>query len=234
MRKRPPPGNVIRPPSGRTRFKFEFISSKDETVIQAGKWHARLQAILFDRDPTIRHYRSYPLFIPYKDEKGIEKQYVPNFQVCRTDGSIEIHEITSTKQRKKESEKLREKAIERYCQSQGWRYVIHTELTTPDATMAVNLYSLSGYAARAYCENQVRVALLEDLELGKKLRIREVAVQLAEAFQITRGCVVATICWMIWNCELNTNMSILLFIAGEINKDAVIWRNGDQNEPKTS
>jgi hypothetical protein len=231
MRRRPPPGNVIRSPSGKTRFKFEFFSGKDGSIVQAGKWPVRIQALLFEQDPTVRCYRSYPLTITYKNAKGIEKQHVPDFEVQRVDGSIEIHDMTSIKQRK--SEEFRERAIERFCQNKGWVYVVHTELSLPDATTATNLYTLLGYASYAYCEDQIRKTVLEDMELDKKVKIHAIATQLAKDLGVLPGTVVGTVCWMIWNHELNTNLTKLLFVNGEVNKDAVIWRTGDQNEQAT-
>ncbi len=230
MRTKPPPGNVVRSRTSRKNFKFDFLSGKDEAFVQAGKWLVRLLALLFERDKTVKRYRSYPLIIIYKDAKGVDKQHIPHYEVERIDGSIEIHDVISSKQREQKSKQLRERAVEHYCHNMGWKYVIHTEITLPDATTAVNLYTLYGYAATIYCEDEVWKALLEDLEIGHKVKIHEISASIASDFGIPRGSVVATICWMIWNGELNTNMSVLLFIEGEVNKAAIAWRTGDQNE----
>ncbi len=232
MRKRPPPGNVRRTLSLGTNFRTESISSKDESVIQAESYLERIGGVMFDRDPTVRRYCSQPVIIPYKDAKGIQRNYVPDYKVERIDGSIEIHEITLSGRRKKESAKLREEAAVLYCQERGWKYIVHTEQTLPNPTEAVNLYSLYGYSARCFCENEVRNILLRDLETGKKWRIKDIAKQLAKKPGISRGYIVATICWMAWHYELEITMSTLIFIAGEPNPESFVWRKeGAQNEP---
>ena len=233
MRKLPPPGNVRRTRSLGTNIRSECISGKDESVIQVESFLERILALIFDRDPTVKRYRSQPIFIPYKDAKGVQRNYPPDFEVERIDGSIEIHEVALSKRREKESAKLREEAAIRYCQEQGWKYCAHTEQTLPNPTEATNLYSLYGYSARCFCEDEIRGILLRDLEIGKKWRITDIAEQLAKNLGISRGYVVATICWMVWHSELEINMSTLIFVSGEPNRESSIWRKkGAQNEPQ--
>jgi hypothetical protein len=223
MRKRPPKNNVRRVHPFGNNTRFEFIT-KDGAVAQAESFGERIEALTFERDKTVLRYGSQPLLIPYDPENEAGRKYPPDFLVERVDGAIEIYEVTLSSRRKKESAQLREAAATRYCQERGWKYFVDTEKTLPDSTEANNLYMLYGFSARAFCKQQVREILLRDLELGKKWRITAVVEQLAKNIGIHKGCVVSTILWMIWHCELETDMSMLLVIEGEPNKKAMIWR----------
>ena len=224
MRKRPPPHNMKRVRSFGTNFRYEFLS-KHCSVVQSKSFMAHIPALLCERDKEVVRYTSLPIVISYKTPDGVEKSHIPDLQVHKIDGTIEIHDVTLSKRRKKEAIRHREAAVLRYCEARGWRYFVDTEETLPGPTETANLYMLYGFAAQAYCNQKVREILLSDLEIGTNWRICVLTKQASENLGISRGEIMATVFWMIWFKELETDMSVLLVIAGQPNRKAIVWRS---------
>lgn len=64
--------------------------------------------------------------IPYHDESGFVRMAVPDFKVMMADGSTKIIEVGVSIKTMRERKPLRTKAVEDYCQAQGWELVYYT------------------------------------------------------------------------------------------------------------
>src|SRR5437016_11518880 len=98
LKRRPPQDNVRRVAAIEKNSRYSITNKNGETV-QCESHAERKQALRFDRDPQVKNYRSQPLRISFVDEYQRPHTYVPDFQVWKWDGSVEIHEITRSERR---------------------------------------------------------------------------------------------------------------------------------------
>jgi len=133
LKRKPPTGNVRRVAPIGNNLRYSITSKADETI-QCESFQERKVTLLFDRDPTIQEYRSQPERFTFTDSQGKSHTYTPDFIVWKTTGEVEIHEVTLISRQERFSIQEREKAARKICQERGWRYVVHTEATLPQAT----------------------------------------------------------------------------------------------------
>src|SRR2546421_4330768 len=158
LKGKPPAGNIRRVAPIGNNLRYAITSKADETV-QCESFQERKLTLLFDRDPTIQEYRSQPLQFTFTDTQKKTHTYVPDFMVWKTTGEVEIHEVTLTSRQEKMSIEAREKAAREICQMEGWRYVVHTEATLPQATEEANLLALYRYRPTIYANAAVTAAV---------------------------------------------------------------------------
>jgi hypothetical protein len=93
FKRKPPPGNVRRVISLGRNVRG-VTTNKRGGLVQFESELERKLILLLERDPTVHDYRSQPETFHFEDEAGRQRRYTPDFQVWRTDGSIEWHEVT--------------------------------------------------------------------------------------------------------------------------------------------
>ena len=101
-------------------------------------------------DPTVTDYGSQPEIFNFVDEAGHKRNYTPDFIVWRTNGEVEIHEITRSERRDAQSARQREKAARLVCESRGWSYHVHVKSDLPSKTKTANLLILHAYRPTIY------------------------------------------------------------------------------------
>lgn len=223
MKRRPPPGNV----------RWARTSGINQPGIVISKWGRIVQyesqaeqshLLRLDRDPTVKEYTSQPEVITYLDRwDDTIKQYVPDFRVLRVDGTVELHTVTTQAQRKADSIKEREAAIERYCRERSWRYVVFDERTLPGPAERANLLALVCYRPSVYADSAVEAAAENTLVAGERRAFRELAADIESELMLAPAHVVAALGHLLWHGKLGTDLQTLLIDDATITRDAIVW-----------
>lgn len=161
LKRKPPPGNVRRVRSNGQNLRYTLTNKAGE-IIQCESHQERKLALLLERDPQVTNYRSQPEVLSWYDVQGKAHSYVPDFQVWRRDGTVELHEVTLTE--RYEKNEARQKAAMDICHGRGWTYIVHTEATLPDETEWHNLLTLYPYRAMCYRVEPQACAILTRLQ----------------------------------------------------------------------
>jgi TnsA-like endonuclease N terminal len=212
LKRKPPAGNIRRVAPISTNLRYAITSKADETV-QCESFQERKLTLLFDRDPTIQEYRSQPLQFTFTDTQKKTHTYVPDFMVWKTTGEIEIHEVTLTSRQEKISIQAREKAACEICQMEGWRYVVHTEATLPQATEEANLLALYRYRPTIYANAAVTAVVRARLGEGSSRGICLLIAEITQALSLPQPTVISALCHLLWHRMIDTDLtSRLLFV----------------------
>jgi hypothetical protein len=212
LKRKPPPGNVRRVAPIGKNLRYTITSKAHETV-QCESFQERKLTLLFERDPTVQEYRSQPERLAFTDAQGTSHTYVPDFVVWKTTGEVEMHEVTLTERLDRVSLQEREKAARAICQQRGWRYVVHTEQTLPQATEEANLLALYRYRPTIYYHPAVTAAVRERLGSGEPHEVRLLITELAQALSLPRPTVIAAICHLLWHRVIDADLEhTLLFV----------------------
>ena len=98
-------------------------------------------------------YCSQPETLAFVAADGRARHYTPDFQVWRTDGRIELHEVTVEARRQAQGvPPPREVAAQLVCQQRGWRYLVHTDQTLPRGYAYANLDIFSAFRVASYAD----------------------------------------------------------------------------------
>jgi hypothetical protein len=150
--------------------------------------------------------------------------YTPDFIVWRTDGTIEIHEVTRTERQDMPRIQLREEAARAICLDRGWQYIVHTEATLPGPTETANLLGLWVYRPTIYANPLVQAETARYLLETDGFSLNVLAAQLATAF--TGIAVEPTLLHMLWHNVLETDLKQLLWQNGELVMEQWVWWSG--------
>ncbi len=168
-------------------------------------------------------YRSQPIQFTFTDAQKKTHTYVPDFMVWKTTGEVEIHEVTLTARQDKESIQAREQAAREICQMEGWRYVIHTEATLPQATEEANLLALYRYRPTIYANTSVSSAVRARLLGGASREIGPLITEIAQVLPLPRPTVVSALCHLLWHQVIETDLtSRLLFVNAALAPDMIV------------
>jgi hypothetical protein len=212
LKRKPPSGNVRRVAPIGKNLRYTISSKANETV-QCESFQERKLTLLFDRDPSVQEYRSQPERLAFTDAQGTSHTYVPDFMVWKTTGEVEIHEVTLTSWQDRFSLVEREKAARAIWKPRGWRYVVHTELTLPQATEEANLLALYRYRPTIYHHRAVTAAVRERLASGEPKGLGLLITEIAQALSLPRPTVVAAICHLLWHQAIDADLQhTLLFV----------------------
>jgi len=212
LKRKPPADNIRRVAPIGNNLRYTIATKADQTV-QCESFQERKLTLLFDRDPTIQEYRSQPERFAFTDKEGHSHTYVPDFMVWRTTGEIEIHEVTLTERRARASIEAREEAAQSICEMRGWRYVVHTEATLPQATEEANLLALYRYRPTIYAHAAVTEAIRQRLREGEEQTARSLVAELACTLSLPLPRVTTAFCHLLWHQVLDTDLvSRLLFV----------------------
>jgi hypothetical protein len=206
FKRKPPSGNVRRvaPIGGNLRYT---VTGKTDQTVQCESFQERKLTLCFDRDPGIRTYTSQPERLTYLDAEGKTHTYTPDFMVWRVTGEIEIHEVTLTTRAAQRRMQERTAAAQAICKERGWRYIVHTEATLPQATEEANLLALARYRPTAYanldvaCEVQIRLA-----NASSPVLFHALLTEMTHALQLQEALVVSALCHLLWHGALETDL----------------------------
>lgn len=223
LKRKPPKGNVRRV-TFISRNSRGIVTNKAGNIVQYESWAERILLLRLDRDPDVENYTSQPERFEYIDDEGKRHTYVPDFKVQRSNGEVEIHEVTRSERRTRPDIQRREKAARKICQERGWRYIVHTEKTLPQPTEEANLLALYRYRSDAYANPDVARAAYERLEAaGRPIFLCALVTQIAGDLNLPEPTVVNALCHLIWHGKIETDLNKLLFIDGALVPNAVVW-----------
>ena len=118
----------------------------------------------------------------------------------------------------------REKAARSICQQRGWRYVVHTEATLPQATEEANLLALHRYRPSIYANVAVTSAIRQRLNRDERKNVYLLITELADVLSLPRPVVISALCHLIWHRVIDTDLtSHLLFVNAALAPDIQIW-----------
>ncbi len=225
LKRKPPAGNVRRVAPIDNNLRYAITSKADETV-QCESFQERKLTLLFDRDSSVQEYRSQPERFAWTSSQGIAHTYVPDFMVWKTTGEIEIHEVTLTERQDRFSIQEREKAAREICQQRGWRYVVHTAATLPQATEEANLLALYRYRPSIYANAAIAAAIRQRLNADERKAARILIAELAHALSLPAPTVISTLCHLLWHRVMDTDLtSRLLFVNAALAPYVQVWLN---------
>ena len=78
----------------------------------------------------------------------------------------------------------REKAARKICEARGWRYVVHTEATLPQATEEANLLALYRYRPSVYASAAVTAAIYQRLDGEKQQSVHTLIGELTQELSL--------------------------------------------------
>ena len=223
LKRRPPAHNTRRAKTNTKNVWGVMTNQKNETLqFESDKEKTLALTLLCNK--AVSEVISQPMRIPFTDGDGQSHTYTPDYLVRYLDGHTEIHEFSMTHARMRPEIRRREEAGRKYCEDQGWDYVIHTEQTLPSATKTANLKTLRRYGPSSYFDPAIANCILSLLADGARVPIDQLAWQVAEILNVPLPWVNSTIFHMLWHGQLSTDMEILLFIEGTPNPRARIWK----------
>jgi hypothetical protein len=209
LKRKPPEANVRRVRSNGQNLRYT-ITNKAGQIVQCESHQERKLALLLERDTQVMDYRSQPEILSWYDDQGKAHSYVPDFQVWRQDGRVELHEVTLTQRREKSG--ARQEAAMSICRARGWAYIVHTESTLPDETEWQNLLAVYPYRAESYRIEQQALAVLKWLQSD--------SMSWAD---LQKGCtrqdlpaLYSTTLHLLWHGYLSTNWKTSLFMNGSL------------------
>ncbi len=224
FKRKPPSGNVRRvaPIGGNLRYT---VTGKTDQTVQCESFQERKLTLCFDRDPGIRTYTSQPERLTYLDAEGKTHTYTPDFMVWRVTGEIEIHEVTLTTRAAERRLQERTAAAQAICKERGWRYIVHTEATLPQATEEANLLALARYRPTAYAnldvagEVQLRLA-----NASSPVLFHTLVTEMTHALQLQEALVVSALCHLLWHGALETDLCrYLIFQDATPRASLLVW-----------
>ena len=222
--KRKPPDKNVRCVASIGSNSRSTVRNKKGRTIQCESFSGERKLTLgFDRDPTVRDYKSQPIRIPYEDSEGKKHTYVPDFMVWKVSGSIEIHEVTRSERRLLPNAQRREKAAREHCAEKGWSYVVHTEDSLPDDTETANLLELYMFRPTVYFRPDVAAAVREKLNNGKRIPLPCLIQEISQELGLPIGVVSPGLYHLLWQGKIETDLRSLIFIDGAPLSHALVW-----------
>ncbi len=222
LKRKPPDGNVRRVAAIDNNSRYAITNKNGETV-QCESYTERKLALRIDRDPRVKNYRSQPLRISYDDSEGNRHTYVPDFQVWRWDGLVEIHEVTLSERRLLPNAQGREKAAWEYCDKEGWRYVVHTEDSLPNDTEGANLLALYAYRPSIYERADVTHAAIGGFGIGQHILLRQLINALSQDLDQPSAAVSTAIYHLMWHGKIATDLRSLIFVDSAPTSNTYVW-----------
>lgn len=222
FKRKPPDGNVRRVCSTGQNLRG-VITNKVGRFVQFESWLERGLILRLDRDPTVLDYQSQPEQFRFTDEDGQQRSYTPDFKVWRRDGTIEIHEVSLSERRMQPDMRRREQAARGICQERGWRYLVHTERSLPNESELANLLALVGYRPTIYANQGVTQAAHEHLAGEQSVAFDRLVRKLGQKLILSEAEVTASLCYLLWHGEIQTDLNRLLFDQGVIEPGVQLW-----------
>lgn len=224
FKRRPPVGNVRLVHSSGTSLRG-VLTNKAGRMVQFESWLERSLLLRLDRDPRVRDYGSQPEVFRFVDGDGNDHTYVPDFIVWRSNGAIEIHEVSTAHHQSREDAQRRMKAAREICQARGWSYLVHDEKNLPHGSELANLLALYVYRPSIYSNAAVIKTALEQLSSKGRMSLQLLVSNIARTLQLPHSIVLACLCHLLWHGMHNvtTDLNELIFLFGSINPATCVW-----------
>ena len=221
FKRKPPPGNARRVICLGNNFRG-VTTNKRGHLIQFESEQEHKLILLLERDPTVTDYVSQPETLHFFDDSGRQRNYTPDFKVWRTDGQIELHEVTIEARRTvRESLQQREAAARAICQQRGWRYLIHTDQTLPSGYEYANLDFLAAFRASTYADTESTAWWLEQLAAEEPVHPQSILAG-TEA-DATAGSLLNGLYHLLWHGILQMDWHQPFIWRGALHPAARIW-----------
>ena len=144
--------------------------------------------------------------------------------VWKTTGEVEIHEVTLPSRQDRVSIQAREQAAREICRKEGWRYVVHTEATLPQAMEEANLLALYRYRPSVYANPAVTVAVRARLGQEERKGLRLLIEDVAQALALPQPVVISAVCHLLWHQVIETDLqNTLLFVNAALSAHIQVW-----------
>lgn len=222
LKRKPPANNVRRVAAIGNNSRYTITNKNGETV-QCESHSERKLVLRTDRDPLVKNYRSQPLQISYVDSEKKSHTYVPDFQVWKWDGSIEIHEVTLSERRILPNARRREEAARDYCMKEGWQYIVHTEEDLPSDTEYSNLLFLYMFRPKIYACRDVTLSVKHKLTSRTKAFLPSLIKDISQELELPIGVVSSSLYHLMWHGKIGTDLRSLIFIDGKPLPKTLVW-----------
>jgi len=221
FKRKPPPGNVRRVISLGNNFRG-VTTNKRGHLVQFESEQERKLILLLERDPTVTDYISQPETLHFCDDSGRQRTYTPDFKVWRTDGQIELHEVTIEARRvARESLLQREAAARAICQQRGWHYIVHTDQTLPCGYEYANLDFLAAFRANTYANAEMTAWWLEQLAGQEQVHPRSVLTRAGS--DLAAGSLLNGLYHLLWHGIIQMNWHQPFIWRGDFHPAVRIW-----------
>ncbi len=225
FKRKPPPGNARRAVSIGANCRG-VTTNKRGRVVQFESEHERVLILLLERDPSVLDFCSQPETLTYVAADGRTHHYTPDFQVWRTDGRIEVHEVTLEARRQAlPAPPAREVAAQRICQQRGWRYLVHTDQTLPRGYAYANLDILSAFRVASYADPPLVAWWLQQIAARGPTHPQVVLTEHAGA--VDQGRLLSTLYHLLWHGQIQMDWQRPLFWRGSLHPAACVWPAAD-------
>lgn len=222
FKRKPPPGNVRRVASIGTNCRG-VTTNKRGRLVQFESEQERKLLLLLERDPTVLDYCSQPEILAYVAADGRTRHYTPDFQVWRTDGRIELHEVTLEARRQAQAgPPPREVAAHLVCHQRGWRYLVHTDQTLPCGYTYANLDILSAFRSASYADPAIVSWWLQQVTARGPAHPQALLSQSSGATD--QGRFLSTLYHLLWHDQIQMDWQRPLFWRGAMHPAACVWR----------
>jgi hypothetical protein len=229
LKRKPPTGNVRRVASIGKNIRG-VTTNKRGRLVQFESEQERKLILLLERDVTVTDYMSQPETLTYYDKEGRERRYTPDFQVWRSHGCIEIHEVTiEQRQRTHPTLSQRASAAVAICQQRGWEYHIHTEKTLPAGYEYANLDFLSPFRAQMHVHQSSVNWWLSYLARQEKSRVLAAMTQVPVG--LAPGILLNTLYHLLWHDQIQMDWQQPFMRQGTIHPAAAVWLPSSPLQP---
>jgi hypothetical protein len=219
--RKPPPGNVRRVVCLGRNLRG-VLANKRGHVVQFESELEHTLVLLFERDSSVADYRSQPEVLRFRDAAGRPRTYTPDFRVWRTDGWVELHEVTVAARRAERAAlREREAAAAALCRARGWRYVVHTDASLPSGSERANLAFLAAYRSDVHADAAVAawwVARLADRE-----PVHPRAALARATAGPPPGLLLNGLYHLLWRGVVQTDWRRPLLVRGDFHPAAAVW-----------
>ncbi len=223
FKRKPPPGNARRVICLGNNIRGVTTNKRNHLVQFESEQEHKL-ILLLERDPTVADYISQPEVLHFLDDSGHQRTYTPDFKVWRTDGQIELHEVTVEARRaSRESLRQREEAAQAICQQRGWGYFIHTDQTLPSGYEYANLNFLAAFRASIYADAESTTWWLEQVAGGGPVHPQSVLARMEG--ELVAGSLVNGLYHLLWLGIIRMDWHQPLVWQGSFHPAACIWRS---------
>ncbi len=217
LKRKPPAGNVRRVAAIGSNLRGT-LTNKAGRIVQFESFAERSLLLRLERDDSVRDYASQPE--TFHSENVL--RYTPDFLVWKQDGGMEIHEVTRSERRNRESHQAREELAIAICQARGWRYVVHTEANLPQGHELSNLLSLVRYRPTICRVEQIEQTAIYVLVEGK-MALSALARLLVSQTGQPEAQVAASLCHALWHGRFTTDWQQPILSQVSFALQAQIW-----------
>ncbi len=221
FKRKPPPHNVRRVVCLGSNCRG-VTTNKRGRLVQFESEQERKLILLLERDATVADYCSQPETFTFTTAEGRRCHYTPDFQVWRTDGRIEMHEVTLEARRQTHGTRPpRELAALAVCHIRGWHYLVYTDQTLPTGYEYANLDILSAFRSASYA-NPSCAAFWRDQLAGQGAVHPHAILLRADAAHQT-GRLASCLYHLLWHDQVQMDWQRPLLWRGDFHVAARIW-----------